>query len=178
MAQIQPVNMEEATGLQLELLEAVQQKMGKVPNILGTMAHAPTVLQIYLAMSEALGNSSLPGALRERLALAIAEKNNCSYCLAAHTVIGKMHGLTEEETLAARNGEASDARDAAALAFALRVLETNGFVTEADREAAAQAGLEAQQQIEIVGVIALNLLTNLFNHVADTDIDFPPAPSR
>lgn len=170
--------MDAATGLQLELLQAVKKKMGKVPNILGTMAHAPTVLQTYLSMSEALGQSSLPAALRERLALAIAEKNDCSYCLAAHTVIGKMNGLTEEETLAARHGEAADPRDAAALTFALRVLETNGFLTEADREAAAQAGLEAQQQIEIVGIIALNLLTNLFNHVADTDIDFPPAPSR
>ena len=178
MAKIQPVSMTEATGLQLELLQAVEKKMGKVPNILGTMAHAPAVLKTYLAMSEALGQSSLRASLRERLALAISEKNDCAYCLAAHTVIGKMNGLTEEETIAARNGTAADPMEAAALTFALRVLETNGFVTDADREAAAQAGLTPQQQIEIVGVIALNLLTNLFNHVADTDIDFPPPPAK
>lgn len=178
MAKIQPLTIETAEGPQLELLQAVEQKMGRVPNILGAMAHAPAVLKTYLSMSEALGQSSLPASLRERLALAISEKNNCAYCLAAHTVIGKMNGLTEAETIEARNGTASDPRDAAALTFALRVMETNGFVTDADRDTAQQAGLDAQQQIEIVGVIALNLLTNLFNHVADTDIDFPEAPAK
>ncbi|MFO7726040.1 MAG: carboxymuconolactone decarboxylase family protein [Oceanipulchritudo sp.] len=177
MAKIEPVNVEEANDRQKELLQAVKGKMGNVPNILGTMVHAPSVLKSYLAMSEAMGESSLSPALRERLSLAISEKNGCGYCLAAHTVLGKMNGLSEKETIEARQGKAGDARDEAALTFALRVMETNGYVSDEDREAARDAGLGEQQQIEIVGMIALNTLTNLFNHVAETDLDFPQAPA-
>jgi len=178
MANIKPVNVEEADDRQRELLQAVKGKMGSVPNILGTMVHAPSVLKSYLMMSEAMGESSLSPALRERLSLVVSEKNGCGYCLAAHTVLGKMNGLSEAETIEARKGKASDARDAAALTFALRVMETNGFVSDEDRQAASDAGLGEQQQIEIVGMIALNTLTNLFNHIAETDLDFPEAPAK
>ena len=178
MAYIQPVTIEAANAEQKVLLEKVKAKLGRVPNILGTMATAPAVLKSYLGISEAMAGASLPAAIREQLALAIGEKNNCTYCLAAHTVIGKMNGLSEEDTIDARNGKASDHTAQAAIDFALKVLETNGFVSDADRQAATAAGLNDQQQIEIVGVIALNLLTNRFNHVADTDIDFPAAPAK
>jgi len=30
---------------------------------------------------------------------------------------------------------------------------------------------------EIVGNVALNIFTNYFNHVAETEIDFPAAPN-
>lgn len=178
MAKIKPVNVEEADDRQRELLQAVKGKMGSVPNILGTMVHAPSVLKSYLMMSDAMGESSLSPALRERLSLVVSEKNGCGYCLAAHTVLGKMNGLSEKETIEARNGKAADARDQAALTFALRVMETNGYVSDEDRQAARDAGLGEQQQIEIVGMIALNTLTNLFNHIAETDLDFPEAPAK
>lgn len=168
--------MSQADDRQKELLNTVKQKMGGVPNILGTMAHAPSVLKSYLMMSEAMGESSLSPALQERLSLAISEQNGCDYCVAAHTMLGKMNGLSEEETVQARQEKASDPRDQAALTFARRIMETKGFVTDSDREAAAKAGLDPQQQIEIVGMVALNTLTNLFNHLADTDLDFPAAP--
>jgi uncharacterized peroxidase-related enzyme len=176
MAKINPVEMSQADDRQKELLSTVKQKMGGVPHILGTMAHAPSVLKSYLMMSEAMGESSLSPALQERLSLAISEQNGCGYCVAAHTMLGKMNGLSEEETVQARQGKASDPRDEAALAFARRIMETKGFVSDSDREAAVKAGLDPQQQIEIVGMVALNTLTNLFNHLADTDLDFPAAP--
>ena len=87
-----------------------------------------------------------------------------------------MSGLSEADTIEARKGKASDERDAAALTFALRVMETNGFISDEDRQAAINAGLGEREQIEIVGMIALNTLTNLFNHIAETDLDFPEAP--
>lgn len=176
MAKIQPVSLETANDAQAELLKAVEKRLGKVPNILATMANAPAALKSYLGLSEAMAQSSLSYPLRECLSLAISEKNNCDYCLAAHTVIGKMSGLSEEETRLARQAKANEPEHEAALKFALRVMETNGFISEDDRAAAKSAGLGDQQQIEIVAMIALNTLTNLFNHIADTDIDFPPAP--
>ncbi len=177
MAKIQSLQASEANAQQQELLEEVKKKMGSVPNILGTMAHAPAVLRSYLSFNEAMSESSLPAGLRERISLAVSQRNHCDYCLAAHTALGKMAGLSEEETVDARRGEASTPMDAAAVKFALRVVETNGFVTDEDHENAKAAGLTEQQRIEIVGMVALNFLTNLFNHAVDTELDFPAAPA-
>lgn len=176
MAKINPLQTDHADEKQQELLQTVQKKMGGVPNILGTMAKAPAVLQAYLGFSEAMAESSLPPALRERLSLYISELNGCDYCLAAHTAIGKMSGLSEQETVEARQGKAPDPRDQAALDFARRVVESKGFVSDEDREAARQNDLGEQQMIEITGMVALNVLTNYFNHVVETDLDFPQPP--
>lgn len=177
MAKIEPLQTSDANAQQQELLDQVKKKMGGVPNILATMAHAPAVLQSYLSFSGAMGESSLSPALRERISLAVGQRNTCDYCLAAHTALGKMAGLSEEETIQARKGEAATPMDAAAVKFALRILETNGFVTDGDHEDAKAAGLTDQQIIEIVAMVALNILTNLFNHVVDTEVDFPAAPA-
>ena len=40
-------------------------------------------------MSGALAKGTLPAATRERIALAIAQVNECGYCLSAHTFFGR-----------------------------------------------------------------------------------------
>jgi len=39
----------------------------------------------------------LDAPIREQLALLIAQQNHCDYCLSAHTAIGKMVGLKENQ---------------------------------------------------------------------------------
>ncbi len=41
MARLQPLNLETTSGKTKEILEAVKSKMGRVPNIHGSMAHSP-----------------------------------------------------------------------------------------------------------------------------------------
>lgn len=177
MSNIEPLKPEDANETQSALLDQVKKKMGKVPNILGTMAHSPAVLQSYLSFKEALGKSSLSPKLQEQISLLVGEKNNCHYCVAAHTAVGKMAGLPEVETVLARKGDASDPKDKAALAFSARILETTGFVTADDLSAVRSAGWSDPEILEMVAVISVNIFTNLFNHVADTAIDFPEPPT-
>lgn len=70
---------------------------------------------------------------RERIALAIAEFNGCSYCLSAHTYLGKnVAKLDDAEIAANRNGNSSDTNAAAAVHFAARVAIERGHVSDAD----------------------------------------------
>ena len=85
MARIQPLDLSTATGPAKELLDTVKAKFGKVPNMMKTMAHAPAVLQSYLGFSGALAGGLLSPKLREQIALAISEVNQCHYCVAAHS---------------------------------------------------------------------------------------------
>ncbi len=151
----------------------VQKKLGTVPNIMRTMANAPVVLDSYLGISGALSKGTLSPKLREQIALVVGETNGCDYCLAAHSTLGKMAGLDAEEINRNRRGFSSDAKSEAALTFARRILAERGHVSDADVEAVRSAGFDDAAIAEITAHVAMNIFTNYFNHVADTEIDFP-----
>lgn len=176
MPRIEPVTHDTATGEAAQILDAVQSKMGMTPNIIATMAQAPAVANAYLGFSQTLGEGQLPTRLREQIALAVGEANQCGYCVAAHTALGQRAGLDDESALAARRSSSADARENAALAFAKTVVENRGHVTDDEVSQLRQAGFREGEICEIVANVALNLFTNYFNHIAGTEIDFPAVP--
>src|SRR5688572_26583086 len=108
MSRITQIDPTEATGRARELLDAVNDKLGFVPNMTRAMANAPAVLDAYLQFSGVLGKGRLPARVREQIALTIAEENGCDYCLAAHSAGGRMVGLTAEQIDDSRLGTAID----------------------------------------------------------------------
>ena len=173
MSRIQPVDYESSNGKVKELLDAVTAKLGRAPNMIKTMAQSSAVLEAYLNFSEALAGGKLDARLREQIALISAEINGCGYCASAHTAIGKMVGLSGEAILAARRGHSSNAKTDAALRFARTVIVNRGQVSQADVKALQDAGFSAGEIGEIVANVALNIFTNYFNEIAETEIDFP-----
>ena len=154
-------------------LAAVQRKLGRLPNLVTTLARAPAALGGYLQLSQALAAGKLTARQRELLAVAVAEANACEYCLSAHAAIGRGVGLTEQDIERARHGEAGDRIDAAMLAFALDVVRSRGGVSDEELAAARAGGLDDPRILEVVAHVALNLLTNYVNRVAGTEVDFP-----
>jgi uncharacterized peroxidase-related enzyme len=156
------------------MLEAVKKQFGSVPNMFRMIANSPVALEGYLGMMGALGKGKLPSQTRERIALAIAAINGCSYCASAHSYLGKtLAKLDDAEINANRNGTSNDAKADAAVRFAAKVSRERGHVSEADVLAVKAAGYDDAQVIEIVMHVALNTWTNLINEVAKTDVDFP-----
>lgn len=175
MSRLNVVNPVEANDKVKGLLGAVKAKLGVVPNLTKVMANGPAVLEGYLGLSGALGGGTLTAKLREQLALTIGEANGCDYCLSAHSASGKRLGLTDGQVIAAREGRSEDPKAGAALAFARRVVDARGKVTDADLFAVRDAGFTDGEIAEIVAHVALNTLTNYLNNVAETEIDFPKA---
>ncbi|WP_157246939.1 carboxymuconolactone decarboxylase family protein [Nonomuraea typhae] len=171
LALIQPGT---ATGKAADLLTGVQKALGVTPNMTKAMANSPAVLKAYLDFSGALAGGALPAAVRERIALVVAQENGCDYCLSAHTYIGtNLAGLSAEEAEAARHGSASDAQAQAALVLAVALVRTRGDLEDSDLKAAREAGLSDGEIAEVVGHVALNVFTNYFNKTAQTEIDWP-----
>lgn len=174
MSRISIPTVEQSLPAAQPLLAAVQQQLGVVPNLMKLVGHSPAALEGYLSLNGALAKASLNAALRERIALAVAEYNGCDYCLSAHTYLGlHVAKLSQEEITAARAGESSDVRTAAALRFARSVASARGRVSDAELAAVRAAGFGEAAVLEIVATVALNVLTNYINNVAQTDIDFP-----
>ena len=155
------------------LLDGVQKKLGKVPNMFRNMANSPAVLKGYLALSEAANLTSFAPDFREEIALAAAQANNCHYCLSAHTAIAKMLKVPEQDILKARKGEAEDPKRSIILHFVRQMVEKKGHVPEADINEIKAKGITDTELTEIVLLVSLNLFTNYFNHITDPAIDFP-----
>ena len=177
MPTIQPLDPSNAPEASRPLLDAVQKKMGMIPNLLGTLASSPAALKSYLELSEALAGGLYSAKERELLALAIAEVNDCGYCRAAHTMIGGSLGLSESELLGARRGESSDTKTQALIALTQKIVVSRGFPGDSEVRAFTDAGWTSGHLIELLAVVALHTLTNYTNHIAGTEIDFPLAPA-
>ena len=173
MAHLPIQDVESASGSNKDIFTAVQKGLGMVPNMMRVMANSPAVLQSYAQFSGALGTATLSSKIREQIALITAEGNACTYCLSAHSVLGKMVGLNQAQIDGARKVESSDPRTFAALTFAQAVIDTRGGIVEGDIKAVRGAGFSDPEIAEIVAAVALNFFTNFFNRAFDVDVDFP-----
>lgn len=178
MTRIQPLHTENASEKTRELYDQVQRKLGRVPNLMQTLGHSPAALGGYLSLNESLSRGALNVKDRERIALAVAQQNGCGYCLAAHTAIGEMVGLNQNDIKESRTGHATDPKSDALLNFIQRVLETNGHIHDSDLEQFQSAGYSDGEVAEVIAHISLSVLTNFFNSVAQTEIDFPEVASN
>lgn len=172
MQRITAINHDAAEGKAKDLLDAVKTKIGFAPNMMKTMAVSPAVLEAYLAFSGALG-TTLSAKLREQIALTVAEIDGCGYCAAAHSAIGKMSGLSDDQLIKARRATADDDRSRAALEFARDIVIERGRVSDKSLAAVRAAGFGDKEIAEIVANVAVNLFTNYFNEAAGTIVDFP-----
>jgi uncharacterized peroxidase-related enzyme len=179
MSRISIPTVDDSAAAAKPLLAAVHKQLGVVPNLMKLVGHSPAALEGYLSLSGALAKGKLGVQLRERIALTIAEYNGCDYCLSAHDYLGRnVAKISDSELQAARDARSEDAATQAALQFALRVAQAHGRVSDADLATLRLAGFDEASVVEIVANVAVNVLTNYINNVAQTTIDFPVVQAR
>ena len=61
--------------------------------------------------------------------------------------------------------------------FVVALNEKRGFVSDENLTAFRDAGYTDGHVAEVIAAYALNVYTNYFNHVNQTEIDFPAAPT-
>ncbi|MCR9216709.1 MAG: carboxymuconolactone decarboxylase family protein [Phycisphaerales bacterium] len=175
MARLQLIDPASATGPVKEILDGPLK--GKHFNIFKGLANSESGLQAYLSLNKALENSAFSAKEKEAIALITGEKNSCDYCTAAHTAIGKGQGLSEEQTVKIRKAEPiGDDRIDAIVTFTARLIETRGFVDDQDIQQFKSAGFDDGAVVDLIVAYTLNVFTNTFNHVNDTQVDFPKVP--
>jgi uncharacterized peroxidase-related enzyme len=173
MARVAVIDPQTATGEAKALLDAVQSGLGMVPNFIRILANSPAALQAFLGLHGIAGAGALDPKTRERIALTVAEQNECQYCVSAHTAIGRKAGLDGDEMLANRAGRSSDRKAEAALTFARALVEHTGAVTSAEIDSVRAAGHSDAEIIEIITHVAMNVFTNLLGKATQVEIDFP-----
>ena len=158
------------------IFDQLKSGMGMVPNLYATFAHSDTALATYLAFQNA--KSSIAGKAREVVNLVVSQVNQCQYCLAAHTMLGKMNGFTNVQIMEIRHGQASfDAKFDALARLTKGIVESRGHVDQALVEAFFAAGWTKEYLVDAIVVIGDKTVSNYLHSTTNIPVDFPAAPA-
>ncbi len=177
MSNIKILTRAEATPESQTIFDQLQAKLGKIPNLYAVIGNSSAALKGILNFGETLSKGTLTKREIEAVALAVGQANDCNYCLAAHTAIGKLSGFTAEETLAIRDLSIEDAKLNALATLAYEITRTRGKPGQALIDQFFAVGYSQGALAEVIGLVALNTFTNYTNHIANTPLDFPVAPA-
>lgn len=157
------------------IFDHLQKGLGFIPNLYATYAYSDTALGDYLALQNR--KSSLKAKEREVINLVVSQINECEYCLAAHTALGKMNGFTDEQILEIRGGMASFDNKIDALAKFVKDITVNrSKPSEAATENLLEAGYTKENLVDIIIVIGDKIISNFIHGATQVPVDFPAAP--
>lgn len=171
-------SIETAPAAAKDILASAKKSLGFVPNLFGVMAEAPALLNAYTTLSGIFDQTSLDATERQVVLLATSYENNCSYCIAAHSIIAGMQKVPVDVISALRDGRPiADPKLESLRHFTIAVVKSRGWPSEVDTQAFLSAGYGRQQVLEVVLGIGMKTLSNYANHVAGTPLDqlFAPA---
>jgi uncharacterized peroxidase-related enzyme len=156
------------------ILEKIEAGVGFIPNIYATYALSGSALGRYTAFANS--KTSLNNKEKEVVNLVVSQINGCTYCLAAHTTIGKMNGFSEAEILELRKGTASFYPKFDALAkLAKSVMENAGKIDDPVLENYFDAGYTKENLVDTIVAIGEKAITNMLHNVTQVPVDFPEA---
>ncbi|NHF61400.1 carboxymuconolactone decarboxylase family protein [Flavobacteriaceae bacterium TP-CH-4] len=167
---------EEVSPNNQAIFDHLEKVVGFVPNLFATYAYSENALKNYLDFSNA--KSSLRAREKEVVNLAVSEVNNCEYCLAAHTAIGKMNGFTDGQLLEFRSGHASfDSKLDALARLARNITENRGNTDAGVLDNFFDAGWTKENLVDVISLVGNKTISNYLNNTTRIPVDFPAAPS-
>ena len=164
-----------ASGATAEIYAQIRKTIGNVPNTFAAIgAYRPEALKAILSADSVLASGTLSRRDQETVKLVISGVVGCDYCVAAHSLLGKLAGLNPDELKNIRDGKPTgDAKRDALVRFVRKLAATSGTVSDEDFAAIKAAGYSDAQLLEISLAFATTVFTNVFNRINDTEIDFP-----
>jgi AhpD family alkylhydroperoxidase len=163
---------ESAPALAADGLRELHASVGLVPNLAGTMAESPALLNGFLALRRLYAQTGFTGVEIQVLALTSAFENDCSWCLAFHTAMALKEGLDRESVDALRHGDApGDPRLAALSGFARAMMRNRGTVDAPAQQAFLAAGYSPRQGLDVVMSLAFSMMANYAAHLTHPAVD-------
>ncbi|MGE0255054.1 MAG: carboxymuconolactone decarboxylase family protein [Alphaproteobacteria bacterium] len=173
MPLLSPIPPESVDGEVAEFYAAVTGMIGRVPNSVRTMAHAPFLAMLFLPFQVATQRewpgTHISGRLKELVVIKTSHINECEYCFAHNTALGEAAGITHDQVIALssddyRTSDLFDARERMALEWAEHMTRRT-----AGRDEALYARLRALfSDAEIVELTLICGLFNMINRINDS----------
>ncbi len=145
-----------------------------VPNLGGVMAESPVLMNSYLALQQNLQDyGALTPPENNIVQMSIAMENECQYCVAGHTLAGKIFFKSPDEQLEALRKKAalSEPKLNALRDFGLQVYASKGRIRDKELKNFLDAGYSREQALDVVANIAAKVMSNYTNQLARTPLD-------
>ena len=154
-------------------LQRAQAASGYLPNLLASLANAPTALEAYLTVGEINGRSGLSLAERETVQITAAGIHGCGFCVAGHTAIALKKAQLEPQLVESLRAQQplSDPHLEAVAVFARAVIATRGAVADEALAAFRAAGFSDANALEVVLGVSLATLCNFANNLAQNELN-------
>ncbi|WP_298420163.1 carboxymuconolactone decarboxylase family protein [uncultured Kordia sp.] len=156
----------------LPVYDAIIKSVGFMPNLFATLGLSDNGLNRYISFQNE--KSSLSNKEKEAINLIVSEVNECNYCRAAHTTIGKMNGFTDEQALELRSGQAAfDDKLNALVKLSQNIVNTRGKVLPQYLELFFNEGYNQGHLVDVILQIGEKTITNYLHNITQVPIDFP-----
>src|SRR5215467_1717830 len=130
---------EDVSASNQEIFDSLKKGLGMVPNLYAVMALSDSALGNYLNFQNA--KTTFSNKEKQAVNLVVSQVNECLYCQSAHTLLGTMNGLTEEQTIEIRKGGAAfDLKLNALVALAKEITAKRGVISETNLNRFLNAG--------------------------------------
>jgi len=155
-----------------DFIAGVEKKMGFVPSLYAVFAENPAVLTAYTQLADQLGKTGLSPLEQQIVTITASVENECHFCVAAHTTISEGAGLDLGVIDAVREDRPIDDPKLEALrVFTKKLVIDRGFVSDTDVDAFLAAGHDRAAVLSVVLGVALKVISNYTNHVAETPVN-------
>jgi uncharacterized peroxidase-related enzyme len=154
-----------------QMILAVQEKAGFVPNVFLTLAHRPAEFRAFFAYHDALmlkETGNLTKADREMIVTATSAKNHCLYCVVAHGALLRIYAKQPlvADQVAVNHLKADIApRQKAMLDFAIKVCLRSHEVNDEDYTELRSHGFDDEDIWDIGAITAFFGLSNRMANV-------------
>ncbi|MFL9935092.1 carboxymuconolactone decarboxylase family protein [Paraburkholderia sp. RL18-103-BIB-C] len=186
---LHPRTLDTAEGRAKEVLENAFRQTVDISNMHAAMPNSPALLDTYLhGYNLFRKESSLTRVEQELVFLVISRVNECTYCMATHSMIADVISRTPAQTVNAirADGMIDDPKLRALAEFTRTMVVSRGRPSEEDLDAFQAAGYTEQNVLDIILAIAVKTISNYTNHLFHTDVDellkvcawISPAPER
>lgn len=154
-----------------QMILAVQEKAGFVPNVFLTLAHRPAEFRAFFAYHDALmlkETGSLTKADREMIVTATSAKNGCLYCVVAHGALLRIYSkqpLVADQVAVNHLKADISPRQKAMLDFAIKVCLRSQEVNDEDYAMLRSHGFDDEDIWDIAAITAFFGLSNRMANV-------------
>lgn len=166
---------EQVTPAVQGVFDHMQSAFGMVPNLYATIGYSENALTSYLAFQQAQAKGSFSAKEREAVFLAVSQVNDCRYCQAAHTALGKMNGFTDAETMQLRAGTHPDYKLNALVRLAAAITRSHGRPEAQLLEDFFALGYKEKELVDLIALVADKTFANYLHNITQIPIDFPAA---
>jgi len=154
-------------------LQRAQAANGFLPNLVASLANAPTALETYLTVAEINGRSGLSLAERETVQITAAAIHGCGFCVAGHTAVALKKAQLEPQLVESIRAQTplSDPRLDAVAVFTRAVIATRGAVSDETLAAFHASGFSDANALEVILGVSLATLCNFANNLAQNELN-------